>query len=111
VGVPAHSRSGEVGVREEAPLPIKRRAVTMETRGEEDHNVGLFTASVFDLLVGNLVESQWGHLLPNVERPTDGFVRVVFPDLGSVVLDATETNQGREKSISLCGFIGIKGNE
>lgn len=60
----------------------------METRRKEDHNVGLFAAAVFDLLVGDLVEGQWGHALPDFKRPTDGFVRVVLPDLGSVVLDA-----------------------
>lgn len=45
----------------------------MKTRSEEDHNVGLLAASIFDLLVGNFVKRQWGHTLPDFERPTDGF--------------------------------------
>lgn len=58
----------------------------METRGKEDHDVRLLPAAVFDLLVGDLIEGQRGHLLPHLEGPTDGLIRVVLPDLWCVVL-------------------------
>ena len=44
----------EIGVGKETPLSIKRRAVTMETRGKEDDNVRLLTL-VFDLQVRQLL--------------------------------------------------------
>lgn len=44
----------EVCVGQESPLTIKRRAVTMETRGKEDHDVSLFPF-LLDLWVRNLL--------------------------------------------------------
>lgn len=41
VCVSTDAGAGEVGVGEETPLSVERRAVAMETRGEEDHDVGL----------------------------------------------------------------------
>lgn len=41
VRVAADAGSGEVGVRQEAALAVKRRAVAVETRCKEDHDVGL----------------------------------------------------------------------
>lgn len=46
----------------------------MKTRSEEDHDVGLLAASIFDLLVGDFIKSQWGHPLPDFKCPPDGFV-------------------------------------
>lgn len=48
VCVSSDAGAGEVGVGQETPLSVKRRAVTMETRGEEDHDVSLLTL-VLDL--------------------------------------------------------------
>lgn len=48
VCVPSDSGAREVGVGQETPFSVKWRAVTMETRGEEDHDVSLLTL-VFDL--------------------------------------------------------------
>ncbi len=45
----------------------------MKTRSEEDHDVGLLAASVFDLLVGDFIKGQRGHTLPDFKRPPDGF--------------------------------------
>lgn len=48
VCVSSDAGAGEVGVGQESSLSIKRRAVTMETRGKEDHDVRLLTL-VLDL--------------------------------------------------------------
>ena len=52
--VPADARAGEVSVGQEPPLSVKWRAVAMETRGKEDHDVGLL-ALVLDLRVGHFL--------------------------------------------------------
>lgn len=43
VCVAADAGPGEVGVGQEAALAIKWRAVAMETRRKEDHDVGLLS--------------------------------------------------------------------
>ena len=86
--VPPHAGPGEVGVGQEAPLSVERRTVAVETRGEEDHDVGLLATAIFDLLVGDFVEGQGGDRLPHLEGPADRLVRVVLADLRGVVLDA-----------------------
>lgn len=55
VCVSADAGAGEVGVGQKPPLPIEWRAVTMETRGEKDHDVGLL-ALILDLRVRNLLK-------------------------------------------------------
>lgn len=91
VSVSPHSRSRKIGMCKKAPFPIKRRAVTMETRGKKDHDVGLLAASIFDFLVGDFVKGQWGNFLPDFKGSSDGLEWVVFPNLWSVVLNATKT--------------------
>lgn len=54
VRVSSDASAGEVGVGQETPLTVKRGAVTVETRGEEDHDVGLL-ALVLDLRVWHLL--------------------------------------------------------
>lgn len=54
VCVSADASAGEVGVGQETPLSVERRAVAMETRGEEDHDVSLL-ALVLDLRVRHLL--------------------------------------------------------
>lgn len=48
VCVSSDASAGEVGVGQETPLSVEGRAVTMETRGEEDHDVSFLTL-VLDL--------------------------------------------------------------
>lgn len=47
VGVASDAGTREVGVGQEASLAIKRRAVTMETRGEEDDDVSVFPVVLY----------------------------------------------------------------
>lgn len=54
VRVSSDAGAGEVSVGQEAPLSVERGAVTVETRGEEDHDVSLF-ALVLDLRVRHLL--------------------------------------------------------
>jgi len=54
VGVAPDAGAGEVGVRQETALPVERRAVAMETRGEEDHDVRLLPV-ILDLRVRDLL--------------------------------------------------------
>lgn len=46
VGVSSNAGAREVGVGQESPLAVKWRAVTMETRGEEDDDVGVFPVAL-----------------------------------------------------------------
>lgn len=97
VCVSTHPRSWEVGVSEEASFSIKRRTVSMKSWSKEDHDIGLLAASIFDLLVGDLIKSQGGYPFPDFERPADGFVRVILSDLGSVILDAIKQKKDKTK--------------
>lgn len=54
VRVSSDASAGEVGVGQESPLSVERGAVTMETRGKEDHDVCLLTL-VLDLWVRHLL--------------------------------------------------------
>lgn len=74
VCVPSHPWSREVGMSKESPLPIKRRTVSVKTRSEEDHYVGLLAASIFDLLVGDFVKGQRGDTLPDFKGLPNGLV-------------------------------------
>lgn len=57
VGVSSDAGAWEVGVGQEAPLPVERGAVAVETGGEEDDDVGVFPVvlhvRVWDLLSGS----------------------------------------------------------
>lgn len=57
VRVSSDAGAGEVGVSQETALAVERRAVTMETRGEEDHDVGLLPL-VLDLRVRHLLSGK-----------------------------------------------------
>ena len=57
VCVPPDAGAGEVGVGEETPFPVKRRAVAVETGGEEDHDVRLLPV-VLDLRVRHLLKQE-----------------------------------------------------
>lgn len=48
VCVSSDAGAREVGMGQEAPLSIERRAITMETRGKENHDVR-FLPLIFDL--------------------------------------------------------------
>lgn len=98
VCVSAHTRTWEVGVSQESSLSIKGRAVAMKTWGKEDHDVWLFATAIFHLLVWDLVECQWGNLLPDFKSLSDGFKWVILSDLRSVVLD-TVIKRGEKKKI------------
>lgn len=73
----------------------------METGSKEDHDIGLLAASIFDLLVGDFIKSQGSHPFPDFERPTDGFIRVILSDLGSIILDTIkQKRQDKERGLS-----------
>lgn len=85
--VTTDARAGEVGMGQEASLAIERRAVAVEPRGEEDHDVGLL-AQGLDLLGVDLLKGQWGHRLPHVEGLTDRSLGVRLAHFGCVVVYA-----------------------
>lgn len=70
----------------------------MKTRSEEDHYVRLLAASIFDLLVGDFVKGQWGDALPDFKGPSNGLIRVILSNLGSVILDTMGTKRGQEEN-------------
>lgn len=72
----------------------------METRCEEDHDVRFLPAAVFDLKIRNLVEFEGCHLLPHLEGPSDGLVRVVLADLRGVVLNTADVPETKRKEFS-----------
>lgn len=81
----------------------------METGSKEDHDIGLLAASIFDLLVGDFVKGQGSHPFPDFERPADGFVRVILPDLGSIILDTIkQKRQDKEGGLVNCQFRFIR---
>lgn len=92
VRVSPDAMSGEVGVSQEAALAIERRAVTMETLREREHDVCELVNLVFDLAVGNLSEGERDHTLPHLEGFSDGFMCGSFSDLWGVVLYADRKN-------------------
>lgn len=60
VRVSSDAGAREVSVGQKTPLSIKWRAITVETRGEEDHDVRLFSL-ILDLRVWHLLsESKQG---------------------------------------------------
>ena len=68
VRVSTDAGAGEVGVSQETSLTVERRAVTMETRGEEDHDVGLLPL-ILDLRVRHLLSGKrqsrgWASVTP-----------------------------------------------
>lgn len=90
MGVPADAIAGEIGMCQEAPLAIERAAVTMETLGEEDHNVCKLLHLVSYVAVWDFPETERRDALPHLEGVPDGFVGLVLAHLGAVVLYAEE---------------------
>lgn len=77
--------SREVGVGQKPPLPVKGRAVPMETGRENDGDVHVLLA-VLQLAVGNLLEGQRGDVLPHVEGTADRSAGLGVPYFWSYVL-------------------------
>lgn len=86
MGVPTDAVTGEVGVGQEAPLAVKRAAVTMESFSKEDHNVCKLLHLVPYVTVGDFPEPEWGDALPHLEGLLDGLVGLVLTHLRGVVL-------------------------
>lgn len=89
---------GEVGVSQESPLAVERRAVAMETLGEGQHDVGVLVHLVPYLAVRNLPEGERDHAFPHPEGFADGFVRGPLAHLRGVVLYAVGKNSVKKKS-------------
>lgn len=87
VRVAPDARAREVGMGQEASLSIKGRAVSVETRRENDGYVHVPLAAL-QLTVGDLLEGQRGHVLPHVEGSADSFPGLRVSDFGSHVLYA-----------------------
>lgn len=58
VCVATYARAGEVRVCQEAPLPVKRSAVAMESLAEEEHDVSEVGGLVADVLERDFTEAQ-----------------------------------------------------
>lgn len=91
--VSANAGAREVSMSQEAPLTIKGRAVTMETVGKRQHDVGKLVHLVSNLAVRNFSKSEWDGTLPHFEGFSDGFICGTFADLRGVVLYAVEGNE------------------
>lgn len=100
VGVPTDAVTGEVGVGQEAPLAVKRTAVTMETFSKEDHNVCKLLHLVPYVAVGDFPETEGGDALPHLEGLPDGLMGLVLTHLRGVVLNT-------EKWV--CACVGVRG--
>lgn len=59
---------------QKSPKAIKGRAVSMESRGKEHHDVSLLFPLLPDVLVGHLPENQRRGLLPHPESLSDSLV-------------------------------------
>lgn len=92
--VPSDSGAREIGVGQEASFTVKGRAVAMETRGEEDHDVGLLPLAL-DLRVRDLLKGERRDGLPHIEGLADGPLRVLLPHFGSEVVYAVEAREDR----------------
>lgn len=73
----------------------------MKTRSEENHDVRLLSASIFDFLVGDFIKGQRDDSLPDPKGPPDGLVRVVLSDFRSVVLNAERVQRGRKSDLDI----------
>lgn len=99
VGVASNVGAWEVGVRKEATLAIKGRAVTMEALSEEDHDVSLFLMALADVGIGYLSETQWCGTLPHAECFADGLECGILTHLGGVILDAKVQTHGERMTV------------
>jgi len=97
VCVAPYSRPWEVGVGQEAAFAVKRRAVAVETRSEDDGDVHVLLGAL-QLAVGHRLEAQRRHILPDVEGPANGVVGLFRAHFGRHVLYAVgETRCGMRK--------------
>ena len=97
VCVASYSRPWEVGVGQKATLAVKGRAVAMETGSEDDGDVHVFLGPLH-LAVGNGLEAQRRHVLPNVKSSPNCVVGLLRPNFGCDVLYAAETRDTERKS-------------
>lgn len=96
--------SGEVSVRQEAALAIKRCAVAMETLREGEHDVCELVDLVPDVAVGDLSEGERDRALPHFEGLPDGFISGLFANFRGVVLYTVVKN--RHVSVSKYQYLG-----
>lgn len=90
MGVSTDAITGEVGVCQKASLAIERAGVTVETLGEEDHDIGKLLHLVTYVTVGDFPEMERGDALPHLEGLLDGLVGLVLAHLWGVVLYTEE---------------------
>lgn len=88
MGVSSDIGTWEIGMRQEATLAVKGRAVSMEALSEEDHDVSLLLMALTDVGIGYFSEMQWGGTLPHAEGLADGLKCGILAYLGGVILDA-----------------------
>lgn len=86
MGVPTDAVTREIGMCQKAPLAIEWAAVTVETLGEEEHDVGKLLHLVPYVTVWDFPETKRGDALPHPEGLPDGLVGLVLTHLRSVVL-------------------------
>lgn len=99
VGIPSDVGAREIGMGQEATLAIERRAVTMETLSEEDHDVCLLLMALADIGIGHLSETKWCGALPHAERLANGLERGILAHLGGVILDAEVQPRGERMGV------------
>ena len=75
VCVSSDAGAREVRVGQETPLTIKRRAVTMETRGKEDHDVSLLPLA-FDFRVRHLLNGIRGE--QSIVKKQKTYIKILF---------------------------------
>lgn len=80
--------TGKVGVSQKAALAIERRAVTVESLREGQHDVRVLVDLASDPAEGDLSEGEWDHTLPHSEGFSDGLKSATFAYFRRVVLYA-----------------------
>lgn len=77
VCVSSDAGAREVRVGQETPLTIKRRAVTMETGGKEDHDVSLLPLA-FDFRVRHLLNGIRGEQSVVKKQKTVNYIKILY---------------------------------
>ena len=100
VGVAPHPRAGVVGVGQGPPLPVEQGHVAVETRSEQQQDVGercrgaavaadddAVVVVVFVVVVGGyFLEGEGRGLAPHIEGPAEGGGRTPLPQGGGDIL-------------------------
>lgn len=102
-----YPRPREVCVSQEASFSVKRRAVTVETRCEDNGDVYI-TLTALQRAVGDSLEVQRRDALPHIKCPPDGFVSLPCTHFrGHILYTGGKTGNIGEAMAGICPFIPL----